>query len=87
MDSPAEDTVVVSVRKVKNMMITYLENIPQDRLSSLLTACCSKFGCGGNIVKDSDKPAFWLRGDQKDNIRRNIDTLFGGLHLVWQGIK
>lgn len=76
-----ENAISVTVKKCKNSYVTILDNVPLDRIDRLLSSCRSKFGCGGNIVKDSPTPAILLQGDQKFNIEKTRAAIFDGLEL------
>ena len=77
----SENTISVVVKKERNSCITLLENVPSDRIDKILSACRSRFGCGGSIVKESARPAIQLQGDQKFNIEKTRATIFDGLEL------
>lgn len=77
----SDNTVVITIKKVKNSYVTQLENIPADRIERLLSTCRSRFGCGGNINRSLGMPVLVLNGDQKFNIERTKATIFGGLEL------
>lgn len=75
------NVISVLVKKVKNSYETLLENVPSDKLDRLLSQCRSKFGCGGNVVKDATIPTIRLQGDQKFNIDKARDSIFEGMEL------
>lgn len=77
----SENAISVIVKKNKNSYITLLENVPSDRIDKILSVCRSRFGCGGNIVKETVKPTILLQGDQKFNIEKTRATIFDGLEL------
>lgn len=77
----SDNAVLVTIKKIKNSVVTQLENIPDDRIEGMLATCRSKFGCGGNINKSLGVPVLVLNGDQKFNIERTKATIFEGLEL------
>jgi len=81
------DSVAVIVKKCKNSYVTVIQNLPADRMEKILSTCRSKFGCGGNVVKDAAKPSILLQGDQKHNIERHRGTIFDGLDMTMNEMK
>ncbi|KAI5170370.1 translation initiation factor 1 [Pancytospora epiphaga] len=77
----SDNAVLITIKKVKNSYLTQLENVPTDKIDQLLSACRSKFGCGGNINRSQNAPVLVLNGDQKFNIERTRTTIFEGLEL------
>ncbi len=75
------DIINVLVKKQKNSYITVLSNIPQYRINDILNVCRTKFGCGGNILKDAAIPSISLQGNQKFNIEKNKESIFKGLDV------
>lgn len=78
----SSNSVSVSVKKHKNSYITLVENLPADRIDSILSACRTKFGCGGSVLKKAAQPTIQLQGDQKYNVEKVKDTIFSGLELT-----
>lgn len=76
-----ENVILVSVRKHKNNQTTVLQNVPKDRIESILKSCKKCFGCGGRIGMELSKDIIILQGDQTMKLKEHKDTIFEGLEI------
>lgn len=77
----SENIIFVSVKKTKKSIVTVLDNIPNDKISDILSSCKSAFGCYGRIVTENGKESLVLQGDQKLKIDKAKPTIFNGFEI------
>lgn len=77
------EAINVLVKKQKNSYITILSNLPQVQINEILNRCRTKFGCGGNVLKESQVPTICLQGNQKFSVEKHKDSIFKGLEVIF----
>lgn len=76
-----ENTILVSVKKQRNNLVTILQNVPKDKAKNILDSCRTKFGCGGSIAVENSKEVIVLQGDHKFSIEKAKKTIFNGFEI------
>lgn len=76
-----ENVILMSVKKHRNNYITVLHNVPKNKMKEILSACKTKFGCGGSVSLDNGKEAIILQGDHKHTIETVKNTIFNGFEI------